>query len=56
MLSPDSKYHSFTPPRPHALAAWALGTATGVYAHNRDSPLIHGVLPHGFTVGFKKEF
>lgn len=35
------------------LASLALGTATAYYAHQRDSPLILGVLPHGFEVGFK---
>jgi len=35
------------------LASWALGTAAAYYAHQRDSPLILGVLPHGFEVGIK---
>jgi undecaprenyl-diphosphatase len=35
------------------LASLALGTATAYYAHQRESPLILGVLPHGFEVGFK---
>jgi membrane-associated phospholipid phosphatase len=38
------------------LAGWALGTATGYVAHKRDNPFILSVLPHGFTVGFKKRF
>ena len=38
------------------LAAWVLGTAAGYYAHNRESPFILGILPHGFTIGFKKTF
>ena len=38
------------------LAGWALGTATGYLAHGRDNPFILGVLPHGFSVGFKKQF
>lgn len=38
------------------LAGFALGGLTGYYAHNRDSPLILGVLPHGFTVGLHKQF
>jgi undecaprenyl-diphosphatase len=38
------------------LAAFAVGTAAGYYAHDRDSPLVLGVLPHGFSVGFKKRF
>lgn len=35
------------------LASIALGTATAYYAHQRDSPVILGVLPHAFEVGFK---
>lgn len=35
------------------LASFALGTATAYYAHQRNSPLILGVLPHGFEVGLK---
>jgi undecaprenyl-diphosphatase len=38
------------------LAGWALGTATGYLARRRDDPFILGVLPHGFTVGLKKQF
>jgi PAP2 superfamily len=38
------------------LAGWAIGTAAGYYAHSRDSPWTLGVLPHGFTVGFHKEW
>ena len=38
------------------LAGFALGTLTGYYAHSRDSPLILGVLPKGFTVGIHKQF
>ena len=38
------------------LASVALGTLTGYYAHSRDSPLILGVLPGGFTVGIHKQF
>ncbi len=38
------------------LAGWALGTATGYLAHERNSPFILGVLPHGFSVGFKSQF
>ena len=38
------------------LASVALGTLTGYYAHSRDSPLILGVLPGGFTVGIHKRF
>ncbi|HEY2816958.1 MAG TPA: phosphatase PAP2 family protein [Casimicrobiaceae bacterium] len=38
------------------LAGMALGTLTGYYAHARDSPLILGVLPKGFSVGLHKQF
>lgn len=38
------------------LAGWALGAAAGYYAHSRDSPWALGVLPHGFTVGFRKQW
>lgn len=38
------------------LASFAIGTAWGIYAHNRKTPLILGILPHGFTVGFKARF
>ena len=33
-----------------------LGTLTGYYAHNKESPVILGILPHGFTIGLQKEF
>jgi membrane-associated phospholipid phosphatase len=38
------------------LGGAALGVATGYFAHTRESPLILGVLPHGFTVGLRKKF
>jgi len=38
------------------LAGFALGGLTGYYAHNRDSPFVLGVLPHGFTIGLHKQF
>jgi hypothetical protein len=38
------------------LAGFALGGLTGYYAHNRESPFILSVLPHGFTVGIHKQF
>lgn len=38
------------------LAGFALGTLTGYYAHNRDSPFILGVLPQGVSVGFRTKF
>ena len=38
------------------LAGFALGTASGYLASKRDTPWTLGVLPTGFTVGFKKRF
>jgi membrane-associated phospholipid phosphatase len=38
------------------LAGFALGTGTGYLAHQRDSPFILEVLPHGFMVGLKARF
>lgn len=38
------------------LASWALGVGTAYYAHSRQTPLILGVLPHGFEVGIHKRF
>jgi undecaprenyl-diphosphatase len=39
------------------LAGLALGTATGYFAHARlRTPLVLGILPGGFYVGFKKSF
>ena len=38
------------------VAGFALGTATGWLAHTRDSPVILGVLPHGFMVGVRAQF
>jgi len=38
------------------LASFALGTTTGYLAHTRESPVILGVLPHGFMVGLRKQF
>ena len=38
------------------LAGFALGTAAGYYAHNRETPFILGVLPHGFSVGIRGKF
>ena len=38
------------------LAGYALGTGLGWYMQRRkDSPLVLGMLPHGFYVGFRKE-
>jgi membrane-associated phospholipid phosphatase len=38
------------------LAGFAIGTAAGYYSHSRDSPWTLGVLPHGVTVGFHKQW
>jgi hypothetical protein len=38
------------------LAGVALGAATGYFAHTRESPIILGVLPHGFMIGLKKQW
>jgi len=38
------------------LAGFALGTGAAYFAHTRDSPIIRGVLPHGFIVGLHTKF
>jgi undecaprenyl-diphosphatase len=38
------------------LAGWALGAAAGYYAHSRDIPILVSILPHGITVGIRKQF
>ncbi|HYL90494.1 MAG TPA: phosphatase PAP2 family protein [Burkholderiales bacterium] len=38
------------------LAGWAVGTLSGYLAHERGSPFILGLLPHGFTIGLRKQF
>ena len=38
------------------LAGWAIGTAAGIWAAHRNSPLIIGWLPGGFQVGFVHRF
>jgi PAP2 superfamily protein len=38
------------------LAGFALGGLTAYYAHNRESPFILGILPHGFSIGLQKQF
>ena len=38
------------------LAAWALGTASGWYAHSRKVPISVVVLPRGITIGLSKRF
>ncbi len=38
------------------LAGWAVGGLSGWYAHSRDVPIMIQLLPHGFEIGFKKQF
>ena len=38
------------------LAGWAIGTGAGIWAERRQSPLILGWLPHGFTIGVVHHF
>jgi undecaprenyl-diphosphatase len=38
------------------LAGFALGTATGIWAHERKVPVTVGILPHGISVGLKTRF
>lgn len=38
------------------LVGWGIGTAVGIWAAHRDSPLILGWLPGGFQVGFIHRF
>jgi len=38
------------------LAGFAIGTASGYYAYNRDSPFILNILPHGVSVGVRTRF
>ena len=38
------------------LAGAALGTLSGYLAHQRDNPFILGIMPHGITIGIRKEF
>lgn len=38
------------------LAGFALGTAAGYFLHRPGTPIILSVLPHGFEIGFRKEF
>jgi undecaprenyl-diphosphatase len=38
------------------LAGWALGSASGWYAHSRNVPLTVQVLPRGLTVGWATRF
>jgi hypothetical protein len=38
------------------LAAWAIGTAWGLYAHYEPKPLILSIMPHGILVGIHVKF
>jgi membrane-associated phospholipid phosphatase len=38
------------------LAGWAIGGASGWYAHSRDVPILIELLPHGFAVGWHGMF
>jgi len=38
------------------LAAWAIGTAWGLYAHDEPKPLILSIMPHGILVGIHTKF
>ncbi len=38
------------------LAGWAVGGASGWYAHSRDVPILIELLPHGVAVGLHKQF
>jgi len=38
------------------LGGWALGAASGWYAHARDNPILLELMPHGIFVGLKKRF
>lgn len=38
------------------LAAWALGTGFGYYAHGRKTPFFLGFMPHGIVVGLCTNF
>ena len=38
------------------LAGWAVGGLSGWFAHSRDIPIMIQLLPHGFQVGYGKQF
>ena len=38
------------------LASWIIGAGIGYYAHSRQTSLSVGILPGGFTVGWKTKF
>ncbi|MGC2461941.1 MAG: hypothetical protein WA446_13380, partial [Steroidobacteraceae bacterium] len=39
-----------------AIAGWALGTATGYWPANRETPVMVQILPRGLTIGFARHF
>lgn len=38
------------------VAGWAVGGLSGWYAHGRDLPIMIELLPHGFAVGYSRQF
>jgi undecaprenyl-diphosphatase len=38
------------------LAGWAVGALSGWFAHSRDVPIMIQLLPHGFEIGYGKQF
>ncbi len=38
------------------LSGWALGTAFGIFAHNRKIPFFLSYMPHGVMMGWQKSF
>lgn len=38
------------------LAGFAIGTAAGYYAYQRDRPLVLSLMPHGIQIGLRKQF
>jgi membrane-associated phospholipid phosphatase len=38
------------------LAGWAVGGLSGWFAHSRDVPIMIQLLPHGFQIGYGKQF
>ena len=38
------------------LAGWVIGTAFGIYAHDRQSPFFLDLMPHGIVVGLQATF
>jgi undecaprenyl-diphosphatase len=38
------------------LAGWAIGSGWGIYSQGRSSPLVFGLLPHGFTLAYRTQW